>query len=115
MKVLICGSRYFNDYNRLETILSDISGISAIIHGGANGADLLGERYARQNSIPVHRFPAEWSKYGKSAGPIRNRRMLRDGAPDLVIAFLAPNSRGTKDMIKVAEKAGIPVKIVEIS
>jgi hypothetical protein len=114
MKVLVCGSRYFNDYDRLEAVLSNISGISEIIHGGANGADLLGERYARQNSIPIRRFPAEWSKFGKSAGPIRNRQMLRDGAPDLVVAFLAPNSRGTKDMIDVATKAGVPVEIIDI-
>lgn len=78
------------------------------------GADILGGRYGEENKLSVLRFPAQWSKFGKSAGPIRNRQMLRDGAPDLVVAFLAPNSRGTKDMINAAKKAGVPVKEIEV-
>jgi hypothetical protein len=113
MRVLICGSRHFNDYEKLRRTLASLS-ISELIHGGARGADTMAETFARNNNIPYRRFNALWDKHGKSAGPIRNRQMLREGCPDLVVAFLAPNSRGTKDMINAAEKAGVPVKVIKI-
>ena len=52
-------------------------------------------------------FPAEWKKHGKAAGPIRNRKMLQDGKPDLVLAF--PGGRGTANMVELATDAGIRV------
>ena len=112
MKVLVCGSRYFNDYNKLKEVLDDLS-IDTIIHGDARGADRLAGRYGEENNIPVLRFPALWDKYGKRAGPIRNSQMLREGNPDYVVAFLYPNSRGTRDMIKKSKDKGLEVEIVE--
>lgn len=88
--------------------------VTEIIEGGARGADSLGAQYAEEVGIPSRRFPALWGTYGKAAGPIRNTQMLKEGAPDLVVAFLAPNSRGTKHMISIAEKAGVPVKVIHI-
>lgn len=85
-----------------------------IIEGGANGADFLGKVWAKWMLVPVEEFPADWNKHGKAAGPIRNKQMLDEGKPDLVIAFLAKDSRGTKNMIDQATKAGIPVKVVNI-
>lgn len=114
MKVLVCGSRHFNDYELAKRILTELQP-SKIIHGGARGADSLGGRYAEENNIAGHEFPALWELHGKRAGPIRNYQMLREGAPDLVLAFLAPNSRGTKHMIEISEKAGIPVTVVNIA
>jgi len=113
MKVLVCGSRHFNDYERLRETLAGLS-ISELIHGGARGADTMAETFARNNNIPYRRFDALWELHGKSAGPIRNRQMLREGCPDLVVAFLAPNSRGTKDMIDASTKAGVEVKVISI-
>lgn len=114
MRVLVCGSRYFNGYDLLKSILDGIH-VEVCIHGAARGADTLGGKYAHERGIPVEAFPADWTIYGKAAGPIRNCQMLKDGQPDLVVAFLAPNSRGTKHMIAIAEKANVPVKIINIT
>lgn len=113
MKVLICGSRHFNDYELARRIFDSLS-ISAIIHGAARGADSLGERYAKENNIPCSSYPALWDKYGKRAGFIRNQRMLEEGRPDLVVAFLTADSRGTKHMIKISEEANIPVQVINV-
>lgn len=114
MKVLVCGSRHFNDYERLKRELDAHSDITQIIHGAARGADTLAGRYGEIHSIRVRDFPADWNTYGRSAGPIRNSQMLTEGKPDLVIAFRGSNSRGTQNMINQATKAGVPVEIIEI-
>lgn len=82
-------------------------GFAEIINGDARGADRLSSVWAESNNIPIRKFPADWDLHGKRAGPIRNSQMLREGTPDLVIAFLFPNSRGTRHMIDIAQKAGI--------
>jgi len=114
VRVLVCGSRHFHDQERINRELSSIRNISEIIHGGAAGTDTCAGTFGRNNNIPVQRFRALWELYGRRAGPIRNRQMLREGKPDLVIAFLAPNSRGTKDMITAAKEANIPIQVINI-
>src|SRR6266576_655260 len=113
MRVLVCGSRHLQDYELLKETLDGYR-LTEIIHGKARGADTLAGDYGRSNNIEVREFPAEWDKYGRGAGPIRNSQMLKEGKPDLVIAFLAPDSRGTQNMIDQARKAGVEVKMVEI-
>lgn len=113
MRVLVCGSRHFNDYKLLKETLDGIN-ITTIIHGAARGADTLSGMYGEANDKEIVRYPALWGLYGKRAGPIRNGQMLREGKPDLVIAFLAPNSRGTQNMIDQATKANIPVKVINV-
>lgn len=78
-----------------------------IIHGGASGADRIGDEWGAVNWCIVHEYPANWNKYGKSAGYIRNKQMLEEGKPDLVIAF--PGGRGTTNMINLARDAKIEV------
>jgi hypothetical protein len=111
MKVLICGGRDFADYDYLKTVLSALQvtrePFTAIIHGCARGADTLAGQYADRHNIQVAPFPADWQKHGRSAGPIRNKRMLVDGKPDLVVAF--PGGRGTANMIQQAKAAGVEV------
>lgn len=117
MRVLVCGSRHFEDSRLLYDALDEIKwqkGITTIISGGARGADTLAERYAENENLEMEVYPANWEKFGKSAGPIRNGEMLIHGKPDLVVAFLAKNNRGTKNMIEQAEKAGVPVHVVQI-
>lgn len=116
MRVLVCGSRNFNDYSRLEKELWNYEPHkwTCLISGGAKGADTLGELFARSISLSIERFPANWDEYGKRAGSIRNYQMLKEGKPDLVIAFIAQESRGTKHMVEIAKKAGIPVKEINI-
>lgn len=110
MKVLVCGGRDFVDTSAVINFLfrlDDERPISAIIHGGANGADALGGRAAELLKVPCHVFRANWKRDGKAAGPLRNQRMLDEGKPDLVVAF--PGGRGTADMVQRAKWAGIEV------
>lgn len=107
MRVLVCGGRDFNDYPKVIDVLEDIKP-SLIIHGAASGADTLGGMFAKGWSIPVEAYPADWKAHGKAAGPIRNKQMLVEGKPDLVVAF--PGGRGTENMIKQATTAGVPVR-----
>jgi hypothetical protein len=113
MRVLVCGSRHFKNAELMEDVLKQWD-IREIIEGEARGADTLAREYAEGHGIPVRAFPALWDKHGRAAGPIRNAQMLAEGNPDLVVAFLAPNSRGTKHMIEIAQKAGVEVHVVEI-
>lgn len=115
--VLICGGRDCPDaWNIIDRDmmleigdrlgLSNFS-ISKIVHGGAKGADAAAARWAEGEGIKCVAVPAEWRKYGNAAGPIRNRKMLIDHKPDIVVAL--PGGRGTADMIRAAEEYGIPV------
>ena len=111
MKVIIAGSRNFNNYEQLKSFI-DIykERIDMIISGCAKGADVLGEKYAHENKIPVWRFPADWNKYGKGAGPIRNKLMAEKG--DMLVAFWDGESKGTKHMIDCMKKLNKDFKIV---
>lgn len=117
MKILICGSRtYSNKYLIKKTILYYDKDDTVIIVGGARGADSIGEYIARQFEYPVEVYPADWEKYGKAGGMIRNQEMLDIGKPDVVYAFYTDinnKSRGTMNMVKIARKAGI--KVVELT
>lgn len=97
----------------LEKVLDGID-ITEIIEGDARGADTLAKEYGVRRGISVLAFPALWDTHGKAAGPIRNHQMLVEGQPDLVVAFLAPDSRGTKHMIEIAQKAGVEVFVVHL-
>lgn len=119
MRVLICGSRHFHDYERLKKEVLNILPIgdhmnTVIISGHAKGADTLGEQLAKDMNFRCEIYPADWNKYGKGAGPIRNKQMLTEGKPNLVIAFLANNSRGTQNMINQATNYGVEVKVIEL-
>ena len=114
MRVLVCGGRRCKDQLTLGSWLGGIHKdhtITAIIHGGANGADTLAGLFGEYANIPVEVFPANWKRDGRAAGPIRNARMLEKGRPDLVLAFAG--GKGTADMISKAKAAGIPVTIGE--
>lgn len=108
MKVLICGGRNYNDYETLEKIL-DSYPISTIICGGASGADTMAEFYGRmKDNVKVEVYQADWEKYGKSAGPRRNRKMLDDN-PDVELVIAFPGGRGTHNMIDYAASKNIKV------
>lgn len=105
-KVLVCGGRDYSDIHRMYSVLDDLD-MSEIISGHATGADQMAEMYADERGIDATIFPAEWNKHGKAAGFIRNKQMLEEGQPDLVVAF--PGGRGTQMMMDIARKAGISV------
>lgn len=110
MRVLVCGGRNFADRALLHRVLDslhDKQRIGVVIHGAARGADTLADHWAQINGVSVYRFHAPWSKHGRSAGPIRNARMLDKGRPDLVVGF--PGAKGTKDMLWRARDAHLRV------
>ena len=97
-------SKYCPNYPSEEVQLPE--GVE-IIAGKARGVDTVAVDWAVVNWLPFKEFPAQWDKYGKSAGFIRNKQMLDEGKPDLVIAF--PGGIGTKMMVNLSKKAGVEV------
>ena len=115
LRVLVCGSRTWSDTGAIAKQLDPLCRkISLIIQGGAKGADQCAKDYAEKMEIPFLTYTAEWSRYGRAAGPKRNQRMLDEGKPDLVLAFHKnlDSSKGTKDMVNKAKKAGVKVLLV---
>ena len=112
MRVLVCGGREYTDRERVFAVLDAMADqIDRLICGGARGADDLAYIWACRRDKSPERYMAEWERYGRRAGPIRNQRMIDEGKPDLVIAF--PGGRGTADMVRRARSASITVKEIE--
>lgn len=123
MRVLVCGGRDYDDWETVCRVLDAIAlgaGPMTIVHGacGENadkpssvpiyrGADGLAHAWAVTRGQPVEPVPAHWTTGGKAAGPRRNQRMLDEKRPSLVVAF--PGDRGTADMVRRAQSAGVPV------
>ena len=117
MRVLVCGSRTFSDRQFIWDVLRSqkIHGVDVVIEGGAAGADLSAARWALANEVEHQRYEAEWHQRGKSAGVIRNQRMLDEGKPDVVFAFVdkpLTESKGTADMVRRALAAGIRTYVI---
>jgi YspA, cpYpsA-related SLOG family len=121
MRLLVCGSRTWTTRIQLGW---EIEGIVAqhfgepivVIHGGARGADRLAGELARARGWRLEVYPARWDTEGRAAGIRRNLRMLRDGLPDLVVAFVdkpLAHSRGTAHMVAIARAAGLPVHVIQ--
>lgn len=121
MKVLVFGGRDYNDYETVKKVLNKLHReheFTTVIHGDARGADSLGDRWAKEHSIPVRRYPAHWKahdkkcpryckerSYCKRAGIRRNEQMRDEGQPDLAVGF--PGGNGTNHMAKLTREAGI--------
>ena len=114
-RVVVAGSRDFNDYNLLSSELDKfLAGKKnvTIISGTARGADRMGEQYAAEHGYKIDQFPAEWSKYHQGAGPIRNLEMVKTA--DAVVAFWDNQSTGTKNIIDCAKQENIPYKVISV-
>ena len=109
MRILVCGGRDFNDVRLFNSTMDKYKNIEnlTIIQGNAKGADNLAYWWALENASHEEHYQADWDKFGKSAGYIRNKQMLEEGKPDLVIAF--PGGKGTANMVKLAKERGIEV------
>ncbi len=119
-RVIVCGSRSFEDrellFRTLDGALGRMDRVE-VVSGHSKGADLLAEAWAGERGIPFTVFSPDWKRYGRVAGPKRNGEMLayaRQRRP-LVLAFWDGKSRGTKNMIRLAEKAGVEVRIVRMT
>lgn len=109
-RVLVCGGRDYRDWESAYKVLDAAhyaNPIECLIHGAARGADSIAADWAESRLVPIEPYPADWKRDGRGGGPVRNQRMLDEGKPHMVIAF--PGGAGTADMVKRAEKAGIPV------
>lgn len=123
-RIIIAGSRTFNDYKLLKKSIYNLfkdrnikKNNVRIISGTANGADKLGERYAQEFGLKLTKMYAQWNEYGKSAGYIRNEQMAKYAVEDdnlgVLIAFWDGISKGTKHMIDLANKHGLEVHIIK--
>lgn len=109
-RVIVCGGRSYRNQSRLWRVLDAYHarfGIEFLIQGSADGADYLAWQWAEDRNVPVGSYPARWDEHGKAAGPIRNREMLTEGKPDVVLAF--PGGPGSRNMVAQAENAGVKV------
>ena len=113
MKTIIAGSRDgVTSKHVCEAVLYAGWDITEVVSGEARGADKFGEQWAEAVKIPIKRFPADWDKYGKSAGYRRNEEMA--GYAQALIAVWNGTSKGTANMIELATKAGLMVYVHEI-
>ena len=113
MRVLVCGGREVSDsayvWRELDVFHAKLE-FTVVIEGDARGADRLAGAWARARGIETLTYPADWSRYGKRAGYVRNTVMLQEGKPDLVIAF--PGGKGTANMVHQANTASVPVRLI---
>jgi hypothetical protein len=116
MNILVSGDRNWTNYQLLTSTLNQFKNqIQVLIAGGAKGADTLAKEWAVEHNIPFQEYPADWKQFGKAAGPIRNRQMLVEGQPTLLVVFHndLTNSKGTKNMIHQASKINLPTIIIQ--
>lgn len=118
MKIIVAGIRNYDNYEFFEKTmnqhLKDYQDIE-LVSGGATGVDAYAEIYAKKYNLRIKVFPAEWSKYGNAAGPIRNGQMADyTGASGLLIAFWDYHSKGTGNMIRTAKRKNIRTIIIDV-
>lgn len=115
IKVLICGDRNWNNFKLIEDFILTLPKDTTIIEGNCRGADKISGFLARKHGLKVITVPAEWTLYGKRAGPIRNKEMINMFNPDLVVAFHnhIEDSKGTKNMMEQTIKAKIKFKLIK--
>lgn len=117
-RIVVAGCRNYDNYAQakdyIDNCIKEIRKEHALVFlsGGCNGADLLGERYAKENGFGIERYAANWQKYGKGAGPKRNLLMAKDC--DYVICFWDGKSKGTASMISYARRFQKPLRIKKI-
>jgi hypothetical protein len=134
LRIIIAGGRNFDDYQllRKESLKAIASIVKAatgqdktkkelitIVSGGANGADKLGEQFANEHGLKLRKFEANWGRYGRRAGYMRNVEMAeyavdkeKKEAYGALIAFWDGQSKGTKHMIDTAKKMGMDIHVV---
>ena len=111
MKLIIAGTRNFDDVELMYSSIEHLIGqVTEVVSGHARGADQMGEMWAHEHNIPVKLFEANWQKFGKTAGFIRNEHMAKYG--DSLVVFWDGESKGTYNMIYQMRKLSKPVEIV---
>lgn len=117
MKLIIAGSR--NTADAVDEVCCAIHefelarAVTELVSGASGNVDLAGEEWARENNIPVKRFPADWDKHRKAAGPIRNREMAEYA--DALLAIWDGKSKGTANMILEMHRQSKPVFVWRVN
>lgn len=110
LRTIVAGMRDFTDSAVVaDAVLSAPWEVGTVLSGGASGVDAAGERVARAFGLPVERYPADWNRHGRAAGPIRNRQMAENA--DALVAVWNGKSRGTRNMIETARSLGLRVHV----
>jgi hypothetical protein len=108
--VIVTGGRDYSDPAKLYEVLDGMLPVEELIQGGASGADKYASEWAVSRGIACRTYKANWDKFGKTAGPIRNRIMLEENKLAVLVAF--PGGAGTANCVRVAKSLGI--KVIEI-
>lgn len=110
MKTIVAGSRSITDISIVRTAIENCGwSITEIVSGGANGVDKIGELLAKEKSIPLKIFPADWDLHGKKAGHFRNSQMAYYA--DALVLVWNGKSRGSADMLHQAKQRGLRVYV----
>lgn len=117
MRIAIGGCRDYEEYREFcEFVSMCMEKMEreevVILSGHCSGVDLMAERYAAENGITLEIFPANWAKYGRAAGPVRNKQMVERA--DAVIAFWDGKSKGTASLLQYAKKLRKQVYLKDI-
>lgn len=111
MRLVVTGDREWSDEITVAKVLTGMMqlGVTTLIHGDCRGLDKMAGEWGELLGMKVEKFPAEWTKYGRAAGPLRNQQMINEGHPTIAVAFHndLKRSRGTKDMVTRLKKAKI--------
>ena len=113
MRILVCGDRNWTDREAITRELLRYDSTSVVVHGMCRGADVMAAESCKMLGMHFEGYRADWERYGRAAGPIRNKQMLDTGI-HLVLCFHNDigNSKGTANMMKQAIACGIEVKII---
>lgn len=116
-RVIVTGSRDWTDRGAVRRALAAVAdergwpGMT-VVHGACStGADVFASQWARDVLLREERWPADWERFGRAAGPRRNAAMVAAGA-DLVLAFPLGRSYGTRGCMRLAAAAGIEVRVI---
>lgn len=113
MRTIIAGCRNFYDFSVFSKLIKTVPWkITQVVCGCAIGADTLGEHWGKITKIPISYFLADWEKYGRKAGVIRNKQMAENA--EALVAFWDDSSPGTRNMIKQASETGLQIKVFKI-
>jgi len=108
-RIIIAGCRTFTGYEEAKSLIyRDLESMKLtqpmiVLSGGCRGADRLGERFAKEKGWKIEYYLPEWTKYGRAAGPVRNKKMIEQC--DVVICFWDGKSKGTGSLIRHAQKS----------
>ncbi len=115
MNLAIVGTRGFNNYDLMKTVILqnfNLNEIDYIVSGGAQGADYLAEMLASEFNIKIKIFKPDWKTFGRAAGPLRNIDIIKNS--DFVVAFWDGKSRGTKNSIDLSIKNNKNIMVINI-